>query len=343
MTQYVPNLARKALMKIDSISENLSMNDAIAIILKEKPGSPLTARQLAEEMLSRRPNYYRRKRERSSQSFTSDGALLQQVVAEIGAQKPSLLRANPNIRTTAGRPRGYVYLPDGAKEIKELVSTTESNQTDGSMGRGDQRSPPLKKAVFSEHDMYPVICQYLLDEHGIRTKRIDEKRSSNRRGSGGNKWLHPDLVGIETAWAGWNANVRECAKTLSNLRAKLWSFEVKINIHPGNVREAYFQTVSNSSWSNFGYLIAAQVEESVMAELRMLYAAHGVGLIVLDFENPSESEIVIPAREKMDIDWVQVNRLAEENRDFMEYVNLVRQFHLIGEVKNEDWDARPRE
>lgn len=35
--------------------------------------------------------------------------------------------------------------------------------------------------------------------------------------------------------------------------------------------------------------------------------------------------------------------LAEENRDFMDFVNLVRQFHLIGEVKNEDWDARPDE
>lgn len=325
---------------IDSIPDHFSQNEAVVEILKENPGKPLVARQLAMELFKRRPAYYQRKKHRSTQSFETDGSLIQQIVAEIGAQKSSLLKLHPNIRTTAGRPRGYIYLPEGTCEIRDLVLPSDNEALLSSDKKSPTTSAP-KKTALPEAEMYPILSRYLLDEHNIRTKRIDEKRSSNRRGSGGNKWLHPDIVGIETAWAGWNANVRECAKTLANLRAKLWSFEVKISVHLGNVREVYFQAVSNSSWSNFGYLVAGQVDESVMSELRMLYAAHGVGLIVLDVENPSESEIVIPARERMDIDWVQVNRLAEENRDFMDYINLVRQFHLIGEVKNEDWDARP--
>ncbi len=37
--------------------------------------------------------------------------------------------------------------------------------------------PPKPAKRFSEVDMYPVLSRFLLDEHGIRTKRIDEKRS----------------------------------------------------------------------------------------------------------------------------------------------------------------------
>ena len=331
---------------IPHIPDSYSMNEAIVVILKAQPGVPMTARELATALLAARPEWYRRKRERSQQTFVDDNAFKQQIVAEIGSKKIPLIKMCPQIRTTATRPRGYVYLTGASQELKELLPPTVETKgadspTSALLNPLDPVAPPKPAKRFSEADMYPALSRYLLDEHDIRTKRIDEKRSANRRGNGGNKWLHPDLVGVETAWSGWNTAVRECAKTLADLRARQWSFEVKISIHLGNVRESYFQAVSNSSWSNFGYLVAAQVDEAVMSEIRMLYAAHGVGLIVLDMENPSESEIVIPARERMNIDWLQVNRLAEENRDFMEFVNLVRQFHLIGEVKNEDWDARP--
>ena len=45
----------------------------------------------------------------------------------------------------------------------------------------------------------------------------------------------------------------------SDKRTKLWSFEAKLLINRSNVRECFFQAVSNSSWANFGYLVAAGV------------------------------------------------------------------------------------
>lgn len=48
--------------------------------------------------------------------------------------------------------------------------------------------------------------------------------------------------------------VRDCVKQYSDKRTKLWSFEVKLLINRSNVRECFFQVVSNSSWANFGYL-----------------------------------------------------------------------------------------
>ena len=75
-----------------------------------------------------------------------------------------------------------------------------------------------------------------------------------------------------------------------------------------------------------------------LKELRILASLHGIGFIRLDADNPSESEIVIPAKEKEDIDWQIANRLAQENKDFRQYVKLVRQFYQTGEARASDWD-----
>jgi hypothetical protein len=106
------------------------------------------------------------------------------------------------------------------------------------------------------------------------------------------------------------------------------------------VREAFFQTVSNSSWANFGYLVASEIEgEETERELRMLSSLHGIGIIRLDTDEPVESTIVIPARERAEIDWSNCNRLAEENADFHKVLELVRQFHQTGDPRERDWDV----
>lgn len=69
-----------------------------------------------------------------------------------------------------------------------------------------------------------------------------------------------------------------------------------------------------------------------MKELQILCAAHGVGFIRLNVDNLDNSKILIAAREKENIDWAMVNRLACENDDFLNYVKLVRQFHQINEI-----------
>ena len=124
----------------------------------------------------------------------------------------------------------------------------------------------------------------------------------------------------------------------SRLRARLWSFEVKSLINRANVREAWFQAVSNSSWANLGYLVAADIQESAMKELRLLAASYGIGLIRLDIHDPNESEVLIPARERGDIDWDACNRLAQENSDFQSVVSWVRQFHQTDNALVGDWD-----
>lgn len=147
---------------------------------------------------------------------------------------------------------------------------------------------------------------------------------------------------MEDLGAEWHQEVRDCVNQYSDKRTKLWSFEVKLLINRSNVRECFFQAVSNSSWANFSYLVAAEIGGTdTLKELRMLFAAHGIGFIKLDVDNPADSQVLIPARERDEIDWDMANRLATENRDFLEYVKLVKQFYQTGEARLADWDIPP--
>lgn len=116
-----------------------------------------------------------------------------------------------------------------------------------------------------------------------------------------------------------------------------------MTINGANLRESFFQAVSNSTWANFGYRVAANIEgrcSETISELRILSSLHGIGIILLNTEEPSESQILIPARERSDVDWNTINRLATENRDFLEYVRLVRQFYQTGDPRARDWLAQ---
>jgi hypothetical protein len=309
----------------------LNLRQAIIGFLRENPEQKFTARQIAEWLFSKFPEECQAKKQ-SSQYVSTDAELVQQLVAEISSQRPRLQKKHPELKTTEGRPRKYYYSEKSdSAEVAAAEDTGIAPATDAS------------EAKIGEHALYPLVSLYLWEEFGVYSKRIDEKRSSNKRGPNGNRWLYPDVVGMQDLGAEWHQEVRDCVSQYSDKRTKLWSFEAKLLINRSNVRECFFQAVSNSSWANFGYLVAAEIEgQDTLKELRMLFAAHGIGLIKLDAENPSDSEVLIPAREKAEIDWDTANRLATENKDFLEYVKLVKQFYQTGEARPADWDV-PRE
>ena len=183
-----------------------------------------------------------------------------------------------------------------------------------------------------------MLSRYVEKDLRVNAMRIDEKRSSNKRGPNGNRWLYPDVVGMEDLSVDWHREVSDCVARYFDKKTKLWSFEVKLLINRSNVRECFFQAVSNSSWANLGYLVAAEVGGSdTLKELRLLSAAHGIGFIKLNAQNVEESQVLIPARERPDVDWDMVNRLAVENSDFMDYVKLVKNFYLTGETRSLSW------
>lgn len=306
----------------------LNLAQTVLGYLKNRPDEKLTARQIAEWIFATFPDECQAKK-LSSQYMSTDAQLVQQLVAEIGSQRPRLQKRYPELKTTEGRPRKYYF--SEKSDIAE-VAAAESVVAASTNDCSDTK--------LGEHALYPLLSLYLWEEFGVYSKRVDEKRSSNKRGPNGNRWLYPDVVGMEDLGADWHQEVRDCVNQYSDKRTKLWSFEAKLLINRSNVRECFFQAVSNSSWANFGYLVAAEIEgQDTLKELRMLFAAHGIGLIKLDADNPAESQVLIPAREKDEIDWDMANRLATENRDFLEYLKLVKQFYQTGEARQADWDV----
>ena len=122
--------------------------------------------------------------------------------------------------------------------------------------------------------------------------------------------------------------------------AKLYSFELKINLDFSNLREAFFQSVSNSSWANEGYLAVADISENAefQSELRRLSDSFGIGVIRLDVKDPDNSEVVYNARERSELDWETINKIAEQNPDFQEFMQAARNAVMVNKPNPADFD-----
>lgn len=269
--------------------------------------------------------------------FKDEKSFISQIVAEIGSQKDQLIKSSEHIFwQDKPRPRVYWYDPD--KKRSDISHTDTENDDE----ENDEYIPITSidnRSSLSEHDLYPLLIDYLNSEHNLYCMRIDEKRSKNQRGSGGNTWLHPDIVAMQAVDKEWNELVRTCVKNGDGQRVRLWSFEVKITLNSSNVRKSFFQAVSNSSWANEGYLVATSISDNkVEQELRMLSALHGIGVILLNPENPSESEILLPAKSRPEVDWQSVNRILVENSDFKDYIELVSTYYQTGRIRKTDWN-----
>jgi hypothetical protein len=256
-----------------------SRNDRIFEFLKQNPERRFTTFEIAEWFLKNYPDECKDKKEKTN--LDSEKGLLWQLAAETGAHRQSLQKNHPEIKTTKGRPREFYYTEKSEAEEIEAAEHPEN------VGFSDEAGTPKKEA-----DLYPVLYRYLLSEDTVvYVKRIDEKKSSNKLGKDGNHWLYPDMVGLEPLNTGWIPAIKDCVKELRDKLARLWSFEVKLEINSSNVRRCFFQAVSNSSWANFGYLVAEVIVESAWKELRILSATHGIGVIKLDKESSPKCSV----------------------------------------------------
>jgi len=289
--------------------------EIIIQILKNNPDQSFTAKEVAENIFKEFPDWCENKRKRSKQDLSEHVKFISQLKAEVDSKFPILQKREPNYQIFEERPRKIIYSTENIKIKKNKSASVQQ---------------VIKKSL-SESDLYPLLAEYLHTEHTVYGKRIDEKRSKNSRGSGGNKWLFPDMVGLEITSESWLEAIRNFSKNFTS-EVKLWSFEVKKKIDNSNVREVFFQTVSNSSWANYGYLVASKITEETIKELRILAGLHGIGVIRLDIYDIKKSEIIFSARERT-IDWNNANRLAVENTDFKDYIVDIDAIYKNSNVK----------
>lgn len=194
------------------------------------------------------------------------------------------------------------------------------------------------KENFHERDLHTLLSAYVYaDPHfNCYTKTIYHEKSNNKNIKGKNKWLHPDIVGVYFPFDDYTESTIKIINSFSESPLKLFSFEMKIEINMSNLREYFFQAVSNSSWANEGYLVALRYngDLELMDEMRRLNNAFGIGFIKLNSENIEESDILISANTKNSIDWETVNRLVEENLDFKDFIDSINEDYQVGKVKS---------
>jgi hypothetical protein len=151
--------------------------------------------------------------------------------------------------------------------------------------------------------------------------------------------VHPDVIGIYYAVEDWKTSVLDLSAATGNTAIKLYSFEIKRSVSFANLREAFFQAVSNSSWAHEGYLVAADIsaDEDFRAELRRLSGSFGIGVIRIALDDPDSSEVLFPARERDSIDWDTLNKLTM-NKDADDLLVRIKNDLHTKEVIQEKYD-----
>ncbi|MCX7735700.1 MAG: HTH domain-containing protein [Candidatus Kapabacteria bacterium] len=196
----------------------------------------------------------------------------------------------------------------------------------------------LETKKFNERDLHPLLVAYAFgDSHFKANLKTIFHEYSSKATKGQNEWLHPDLVGVYFPFRDYKPETLEIQNHLSITSIKLFSFELKVSLNFGNLRQSYFQAVSNSSWANEGYLVTLYIDDdpTFKDEVRRLNNAFGIGIIRLNPENIFESEILFPSRINQEIDWDSVNRLANENSDFNDFLKLITEDCKLGKVKSQ--------
>lgn len=293
--------------------------------LRDNPTKKFTARDLAAEFLKRYPAELLEKK--NNPRYDTEEKLLAQLAAEIGGERTEAAKKRcPNV-VTQDKPRPRLYYWDANPE----QSAAEESVL-------EEVELPLPAQTYSEHELYPLLIEFLHKELKLYCQRIDEKTSRNSHGSGGNHWLHPDVVALEPLDQHWDPVVKDCVRHGNDSAIRLWSFEVKKQLTRSNVRQHFFQAVSNSTWASFGYLVATGLNNDVESELQMLASLHGIGVLILNTDSLYDSQILIPARERTAIDWQSVNRIVSENTDFHRFIEQVGIYSQTGRMVKSVWN-----
>ncbi len=70
----------------------------------------------------------------------------------------------------------------------------------------------------------------------------------------------------------------------------------------------------------------------------MLSSLHGIGVFILNTESLFDSQVLIPAQERTNVDWQSANRIVAENSDFHHYIEQVGIYNQTGRLIKSAWN-----
>ena len=201
--------------------------------------------------------------------------------------------------------------------------TDYAQEIEALLGNGDVVAEEVQGAViptpstqnYEERSLHRVFCSFLRTRN-IYAKTIYHEKSSNKVDSA-QKWVHPDIIGVEFEEFNNDATLSLLKATEPKESVHIYSYELKKKIESDyQLKQYYFQALSNSSWANYGYLVAFEINEDLSDEMERLNNAFGIGIIHMQ---ASESRILYPARKKQ-LDYSTIEKLNNLNKDFNEFI-----------------------
>ncbi len=180
-----------------------------------------------------------------------------------------------------------------------------------------------QKNSFYERDLHPLLVKFLSEDPNFRLLCKTIRHEECKKGKGGEcMWNYPDIVGVYFPYNKYKEETLKFLHHTGQEKHKLFSFELKKELSFSNLKESYFQAVSNSTWANEGYLVVKNIKEDVLDELRRLNQSFGIGVIKLESEI-SNSKILLPAKER-EIDIPTLNMLVKQSpKDFKPFIEKI--------------------
>lgn len=218
-------------------------------------------------------------------------------------------------------------ITDYAEEIEALIAGTALSTPTSK----PQAPQPIK--VFDERSLHKLFCSYLRTRN-IYAKTIFHEKSSTKIDNA-QKWVHPDIVGVQFEEFNNDATLSLLKATEPKETVHIYSYELKKKIESDyQLKQCYFQALSNSSWANFGYLVAFEISEDLDEEMERLNNAFGIGIILMQ---ANDSKILYPAREK-ELDYNTIEKLNNLNPDFCSFITKLSK--VMNASKDYTADAR---
>ena len=227
------------------------------------------------------------------------------------------------------RPKQFKLRNHDYNDVEQNINTVVK-------GHEKELPKPFKrvkpKIQFHERKIHDLLAYFLKHHEYFEaySKTIFHEESLKGQ-KGEDKWLYPDMVAVNFEYANYQENnLFQFIHKFDILPIKIFSFEIKKELSFGNYKEYFFQTVSNSSWANEGYLVALHIDDDdrFIEALQKLSLSFGIGVIHLVADNILQSRIVSPARYKDKMDYSVIDELARKNKNFTKFLKTVTDFDI---------------
>jgi hypothetical protein len=198
---------------------------------------------------------------------------------------------------------------------------------------GETTTPTIKTTksnklkTYEERDLHKLLSSYLKNTDTY-SKTIFHEQSNGKDNN--QIWTHPDMIGIKFL----NLQTKASQNFLKSINRvdtfKLTSYELKREINSDSeLKKAFFQAVSNSSWANYGYLVAFEFSDSLNEEMARLNQSFGIGIIELN-ANPYQSKVLYPSIFR-DLDFKTIDKLCKMNKEFEKFIEQTEKLMTANE------------